>query len=183
MSWREYEDYAARQAGLPGESYEIYSGMDDYYERLGFLAKIARKLLKRKDIPADWRQPPGYPNYLLHSVTRELWRQAYDRTLPNGSIRHYPAKLCTPKNGAYSLTVDGVTSSRGVNALWRETFPEYAAGKKKPQHDGEWAGQIEPRRGEFDYYQGLAEWLGEGAAGIATGQVPGSGVVLRDPVG
>jgi muconolactone delta-isomerase len=143
---------------------------DDYHDRLrAAVERISgRQRQRRPDVPDMWRALSGYGNYIMHSRTREVWRQAYDRTLSNGGIRHYPARRCTLTNGAYSLTVDGVTSSRGVNALWNDTFPEFAHCKGTKKKVGEWAGEIEFRRNELGDYRGLAEWLSDGGASIVT---------------
>jgi len=140
-----------------------------YYDHLKvILQNVKGRRKQRRDIPDMWRAPPGYGNYIMHSRTREVWRQAYDRTLPNGGIRHYPARQCHLRNGAYSLTFDGVTSSRGVNALWNETFPEFMNPRGTKKKVGEWAGEIEFRRNELGDYCGLVEWLGDGGARIVT---------------
>lgn len=133
----------------------------------------------RKEVAPEWRQPPGYPNYVLHSVTRKLWRQSYEITLSNGNTRRYPAKEVKAVNGSYSLSVNGVKTTRGVNVLWALTFPEYARKRTTLKKlDGEWAKEVHPRRNELDdvytgvedgpVYGGLGEWLGGGGVGVET---------------
>ncbi|MCV7348277.1 hypothetical protein [Mycolicibacterium rhodesiae] len=133
----------------------------DYYDFLEVMKRVTSGKRKRQQVAPEWRELPNYPGYLLHSVTRELWRSAREVPLPNGNIRRYPAKVVQAFNGSFSLSVGGVRSSRGVQSLWAETFPDYAGRKTK-------AAQIRPRRDEFDYYHGLREWLAEGGAGIVT---------------
>lgn len=130
--------------------------IDAYHERLFAATRAVRTQPVPIGITPEWRVPPNYPGYIMHSVSRELWREAREKP-------RYPAKMIKPKNGSYSLSVNGVRSTRGIRALWAETFPEYA-GKKKQV--GEWASEIVAHRDEMTYYHGLAEWLGEGGAGI-----------------
>jgi hypothetical protein len=136
----------------------------DYYHVLEVIKRVNKgKRKQRLDIPAEWREPLAYPGYLLHSVSRELRRVERTITLPNGATRRYPAKLVKPHNGAYSLSINGVKSSRGVNALWSETFPEYARKSKGggARLDHENYGRNLPGR-----WDGTGEWIGDGGVGI-----------------
>lgn len=107
---------------------EIRSGEPvDYYDYLEVL-KILTKGLRKKTVRVvdfdEWREPPGYPGYQMHSLTRALWSQARTVTTKNDKTRHYAAKLITPANGRVSLSVDGAKSTRSVTALYLATFPE-----------------------------------------------------------
>lgn len=148
----------------------VYStdAIDGYYDRLAGMSKSLPKARKneRPNIRPEWRELPNYPGYMMNSVTREVWRNDREITTANGQTRHYPAKQVTAKNGAYSLSVDGVKSTRGIAKLWADTFPEYAANTSAPKGVGEWAGEVQPHHHEFDYYNGLHEWFAEGGAGI-----------------
>lgn len=136
-----------------------------YYDFLEVMKIATRGLGNRPVVDVDeWREVPGYPGYLLHSRTRELWRQAREVVLPNGNVRRYPAKLLTARNGSYSLTVNGKTSSRGVNSLWKETFPEFVK-KSRKRKAGEWDDTVNLREEKLERTEGVAEWLdGEGAS-------------------
>ncbi|OMB88859.1 hypothetical protein A5741_01420 [Mycolicibacterium conceptionense] len=140
----------------------------DYYDYLAVM-KIASKGIGSTPVVAvdEWREVPGYPGYLLHSRTRELWRAAREAVLPNGNVRRYPAKLLAAKNGSYSLTVNGKTSSRGVNSLWKDTFPEFVK-KSRKRKAGEWDDTVTLREEKLERTEGVAEWLEGDGASIVT---------------
>ena len=102
----------------------------------------------------------------MHSQSRALRRPASTRVASNGVARYLPAKVFTPKNGSYSLTVDGRTSSRGINALWAETFPEFSK-KKRKKITGEWDDTIQPKT-VLERTEGIPEWLESGGSHIKT---------------
>lgn len=142
----------------------------DYWDGLEVMkirTKGLDKLPPRPDIDV-WREPPGYPGYVLNSVSRELWRSPREVTLPSGNVRRYGGKKVTARNGSFSLTVNGVTSSRGVNSLYRDTFPEFSK-KRKKKPVGEWVDAIKTRDelGRCGN-EGVAEWLAGGMAGVVT---------------
>ncbi|KMV15835.1 hypothetical protein ACT17_23365 [Mycolicibacterium conceptionense] len=140
----------------------------DYYDFLKVMLIDTKGIGSAPVVAVDeWREVPGYPGYLLHSRTRELWRQAREVALPNGNVRRYPARLLTAKNGAFSLTVDGRTTSRGVNALWSETFPEFVK-KSRKRKAGEWDDTVNLREEKLERTEGVAEWLEGDAASIVT---------------
>lgn len=101
----------------------VTANYDAYYQLTAAVEPVADEA---GDIepPPEWREPPGCPGYLMHSATRELWSQARTVTTKDGKRRHYAARLITPSSGRLSLSVGGVRFTRGVNALWRETFPD-----------------------------------------------------------
>jgi hypothetical protein len=114
----------------------------------------------------EWRET-AYPGYFMHSQTRQLLREAREVTLPNGTIRRYPEKMLDARNGSYSLTVDGKTSSRGINSLWKETFPEFGR-KKKKKKDGEWDDTVTLRQEKLEQTEWVSEWIDEGGSYIVT---------------
>ncbi len=126
--------------------------------------------VKRRVVDFDeWREIPGYPGYVMHSISREVWRPPREVTLPNGNVRQYQGKKVTAHNGSYSLTVNGVTSSRGIDVLYRETFPE--CGKKKRKRTaGEWDDTVNLRTGKtrLEGTEGVPEWLDGGASHAVT---------------
>jgi hypothetical protein len=134
---------------------------DSYYENLASFASM-KQPKHRRDVAPEWRETPGYPGYEIHSVTRELRRLARDTVGKDGRVRHLSARPIKAHNGAYSLSVNGVKSTRGVQALWNETFSE-SAEKKKTTGDNHY--HTTPPQ---DYSYGIAEWIGEGGACIVT---------------
>lgn len=154
---------AGWHAGCPGTPTVLYENIGDaYHDRL---QSFTDKPLERehKNIPAEWREPPGFPGYLLHSVTRELRTVERTITAANGRTRTYSAKILKAVNGSYSLSVNGVKCSRGVAALWAETFPEYAG--KKPKKTGEAVRIRRPERLDSD---GAAEYVGQDGVHVVT---------------
>lgn len=139
-----------------------------YYDLLELMKRVSsgRRTKQHLDVTPEWREMPNYPGYEMNSVSRRIRHLAYDAVLRNGIIRHYETTMLSEKK-SYSLRVNGVTYSRGVNGLWAETFPEYSKPKNAKREVGEWAGEVQPHRDEFSYYHGLAEWVGDGA-GIET---------------
>lgn len=75
------------------------------------------------DSGGEWREPPGYPGYLVHGPSREVWSTA--RTVPakGGGTRTVAARQIKPRKGRVSLSVHGVKSTHSVKKLWRQTFP------------------------------------------------------------
>ena len=71
--------------------------------------------------PDEWRQIPEFPSYEQNGWTREVRRR--ERTLKNGTVK--PPKLVTARKSSVTLSQDGHVSSRGIEKLWRSTFPEY----------------------------------------------------------
>ncbi len=135
----------------------------DFLEVLKLLTKGLRKSPPTVDSD-EWREIPGFPNYTMHARTRRVWRQGYERTLPSGAVRKYAAKEVTARNGTLTLSVDGVVTSRGVNVLYRETFPE--AGKKPKKRElGEWDDTVVPRPTP---YPGVSEWMSDGGVGVVS---------------
>ena len=156
----EFDFDATMQKIDNGEPFDYY----DFLEVLKVTVKGKRPRIPA-NVPAEWREPPGFPNYLLHSVTRELWRQAYEITLPNGSVRRYPAKVQKPHNGSFSVSVGGVKSSRGVQALWEATFPEH---KRRKSTGGARLDHEDFGRNLPGTWDGTAEWISGGGVGVTT---------------
>jgi hypothetical protein len=141
--------------------------VDAFYERLALAAAMSRKQSKqRRDVAPEWREPPNYPGYELHSVTRELRTQDRDTVGKDGRVRHLSAGPIKAYNGAYSLSVNGVKSTRGIQALWNETFSESAEKKKKTT--GEWEVDHYHTTPPQAYSYGVPEWIGDGGARIVT---------------
>lgn len=143
----------------------------DYWHFLEF-AKTVTKGRKASVATVDiWREPPGYAGYyLMHSISRELWSAPRTITASNGTPRTFQGKKMIAHNGSYSLTINGVTRSRGIDALYRETFPEFSSKKKRKRKVGEWDDTVRPRVSEFEWAGngGLAEWLAGDSARIVT---------------
>lgn len=133
----------------------------DYWDFL----EVAKKVTKGKNPsqrPAvdEWRQVPGFPSYIMHSITRELWRSAREEP------RRLPAKKVTARNGSYTLSGPGGVSSRGINALYRQTFPELFPKTKRKKKLGEWADEIRVGNKLLERVEGVAEWVAGGAARV-----------------
>lgn len=139
-----------------------------YHERLYEATQLAkgRRTPPRptKKIIPEWRRVPGFPNYVLHSVSRELWRHAYEITLSNGTTRQYPVKMVKPVNGSYSLSSDGVKVTRGINVLWTLTFPEYVGGQKR----GATLNHDDYGRNRPAGWDGIHEWITDGGVVVRT---------------
>lgn len=82
--------------------------------------------------PDEWRQIPGFPSYEQNGWTREVRRR--EKTLKNGTVK--PPKIVTARKSSVTLSQDGVVSSRGIEKLWRSTFPEYVV------NDNSWQVQM-----------------------------------------
>jgi hypothetical protein len=140
--------------------------VDAFYERLALAAAMSRKQHKqRQDVPPEWREPPNYPGYELHSVTRELRTQDRDTVGKDGRVRHLSARVIKAHNGAYSLSVNGVKSTRGIQVLWDETF---SALSEKKKTTGEWETDHYHTTPPQNYSYGVPEWIGDGGARIVT---------------
>ncbi len=118
---------------------------------------------------AEWRDIPSCPGYQMHSRTRELKRLAREICLPNGRPRRYPEEIRKPINGSYSLSVNGRRISRGVNALYRETFPQLFRKTKRKKEIGEWDDTVRvPEEFDRSGNEGVREWLASGGGRIVT---------------
>lgn len=113
--------------------------------------------------PDEWREVPGSEGrYLMNGATRQIWRSAYVVDLPNGSQRRYEAKVLTPRNGSYSLSIGGRNISRGCNALWAEIFSERATKRRQP---GQWDDTIAPKNDPY-LADGIGEWMASGGVEV-----------------
>ncbi|SHU12341.1 Uncharacterised protein [Mycobacteroides abscessus subsp. abscessus] len=96
----------------------------DYYD---LLKECERRLTRQKPKPPpidEWREIPGFPGYLMHGGTREVWSQRRQVTRSDGKLKTFDAKLITPSRGRLSLSVDGKRTTRSVAQLLALTFPE-----------------------------------------------------------
>lgn len=94
---------------------------DDYYD---YLARAAHGTRLDKWLewgPDEWRPLAEFPNYEMNGYDRHVRRRAY--TLRNGTIR--PPREVKARRSSVTLSRDGVVSSRGIEKLWKQTFPEY----------------------------------------------------------
>lgn len=97
----------------------------DYHEQLADAMKASRSHKWLEWGPNLWRAIPEFSNYEMNGYTREVRRREYSRTLKSGVVRHYAAKAVQARRSSVTLSRDGVAVTRGIEKLWRATFPEY----------------------------------------------------------
>ena len=135
----------------------------DYWDALEVMKIRTRGLDKLPPKPPtdEWREIPGYPGYVMHSSSREVWRSA--REVPS----RLPAKKVKARNGAYTLSGPNGIASRGINALYRSVFPELFPKKNRKRKVGEWDDTVQPIDSlEWESNGGVTEWLASGSARI-----------------
>lgn len=94
---------------------------NEYYEQLARAAHASRLDKWIEWGPDQWRTLVEFPNYEMNGWSREVRRRA--RTLKNGTTR--PPREVKARKSSVTLSRDGVVSSRGIEKLWKLTFPEY----------------------------------------------------------
>lgn len=76
--------------------------------------------------PDEWRAIPEFPNYQMHGYTREVRRPARTDTLKNGRAHRYADKEIRARKSSVTLSNETGAKTRGIEKLWKATFPEYA---------------------------------------------------------
>ncbi len=109
----------------PVEQVNVGDVGDAYYADLADAAHATRLDKWLEWGPDEWRQIPEFPNYEINGYDRHVRRRAYTRTLKNGATRSYPEREVKARKSSVTLSHDGVVSSRGIEKLWKLTFPEY----------------------------------------------------------
>lgn len=115
---------------LTPEQWEAVGG--PFFEALHEAQHATRHVKWLEWGPDEWRQIPGFPSYEQNGWTREVRRRA--TTYKNGTVK--PPKIVTARKSSVTLSQDGVVSSRGIEKLWRSTFPEYVV------NDNSWQVQM-----------------------------------------
>lgn len=118
------------------EQVEIGKIGTEYYERLADAAHASRLDKWIEWGPDQWRALVEFPNYEMNGWSREVRRRAH--TLKNGTVR--PPREVKARKSSVTLSRDGVVKSRGIEKLWKLTFPEYVIDPnswdtKKLRHD------------------------------------------------
>lgn len=83
--------------------------------------------------PDEWRTIPDYPHYQMHGYTREVRRPARTDILKNGRAHRYADKEIRARKSSVTLSNEHGAKTRGIEKLWKATFPEYAPDPKSWQ--------------------------------------------------
>lgn len=76
--------------------------------------------------PDEWRTIPDFGNYEMNGYTREVRRPARVAIMKNGRPRSYPEKEIRARDSSVTLSNEHGAKTRGIEKLWKATFPEYA---------------------------------------------------------